>query len=619
MKGSGNAQKVTMTGRNSFSITTPRPSMDERADFPSAKEKGTGFKSFFSRLGGKRLSLPQLPHLEITNGHTPATLSTHLLSPTKSISFSPSKNYNDAPPLFVAYPQAIKAAALAALTTSSDTILRRNMEVKMREKKGGSRLAQRARAYSKVDMEWTQKMFLLVPGMLLQYSGNGAVDRMPEKVLQLTATSVAFASDIIPGRPYVLQVSQSANADGSPIAEDKKGILKLPWKSQPKHVAVSFLLVFDTAKEMDTWMGCIRVEAAKLAGTYVEEKEEEQEQRVPRTLSRRISIRREREEERDFFEEADTSHRFSRYSRNSRASLDAGTSVTTAVSSEQVTLNHLRGSRSHMSISSNGRGTVHGTSPETSPERPSCPDGSTQRRARKPVPPPHSRSSMELRNNSQPSPRPSMEHTPPSLQSRAPSPCSSGFYASVRVPIQPPGWKSQTSSPTSKRTSMYSNLSVESATVTTPAKRRGSGTSTRIHFKPEYAVNQRSYSSTFGRARPTSMVDARQSLDVPRYSTNFPHSNPVSGPRNLQRRSMTALGNKPDYGIGPPAFPPPQIPLPELPLEGYNVLNSRRKSIQHGVSDRRPLRSSSFQTLGTGGPALGSRHSFQAFRSRNNP
>jgi len=608
---------MLMTGRNSFSITTPRPSMDERADCPSPKERGTGFKSFFSRLGGKRLSLPQLQNLDVNNGPTSATFSNQLLSPTKSITPSPSKTSHDAPPLFVAYPQAIKAAALAALTTSSDTILRRNLEQKNREKKGGSRLAQRARSYSRVEMEWTQKMFLLVPSMLLQYSGEGAVDRMPEKILQLTAASVAFASDIIPGRPYVLQVSQNANADGSPITEDnRRGKIKLPWKNSTKHVAVSFLLVFDTAKEMDSWMGCIRVEAAKLAGTYIEEKEEEPEQRVPRALSRRISIRRDREED-DIFD-LDNSHRFSRYSRNSRASLDAGTSVTTAVSSEQVTLNRLRGSRSYMSMSSNGRGTVHGTSPETSPERPSGQAGSTRRRSGVPGAPSHSRSSMELRSNGPASPRRSIERTP----TRAPSPCSSSFYASVRVPVPSTGWKVQIpspTSPTSKRNSVYSNNSVES-TGTRPAVRRSSATCAKPQFRPEFTVSQRSYSSTYVRARPTSMVDSRPSLEVPRSISTLPHNNslPLLEPRNLQRRSMTALGNRPDYGVGPPAFPPPQIPLPELPPEGYSVLNSRRKSIHQGTADKRVVSNGSAQTLRVGGPILGNRHSFQAFRKPDN-
>ncbi|KAF8426864.1 hypothetical protein EV426DRAFT_707079 [Tirmania nivea] len=587
--------------------------MDERTDCPSPKEKGTGFKSFLSRLGGKRLSLPQLQNLESNNGPTSATLSNQLLSPTKSITQSPSKNSHDVPPLFVAYPQAIKAAALAALTTSSDTILRRNLEQKNREKKGGSRLAQRARSYSRVEMEWTQKMFLLVPSMLLQYSGEGVVDRMPEKILQLTATSVAFASDIIPGRPYVLQVSQNANADGSPIMEDnRRGKIKLPWKNSTKHVAVSFLLIFDTAKEMDSWMGCIRVEAAKLAGTYIEEKEEEPE-RVPRALSRRISIRRDREED-DIFD-LDTSHRFSRYSRNSRASLDAGTSVTTAVSSEQVTLNHLRGSRSYMSMSSNGRGTVHGTSPETSPERPSGQAESTRRRSGVHGAPSYSRSSMELRSNEPASSRRSIERTP----IRVPSPCSSSFYASIRVPVPTTGWKLQIpppSSPISKRNSVYSNNSAE-GTGTRPAVRRSSATCAKPQFRPEFTVNRRSYSSTYVRARPTSMVDSRPSLEVPRSISTLPHSN-SSEPRNLQRRSMTSLGTRPDYGIGPPAFPPPQIPLPELPPEGYSVLSSRRKSIHQGTADKRGVSNGSAQTLGISVPILGNRRSFQAFRKPGN-
>lgn len=610
------------SGRSSFSVTTPRPSMDEKVICSSPKEKGIGFKSFFSRLGAKRLSLPQLSNIEIIHNHTPATLSSQLLSPTKSINLSPTKtlNQNDAPPLFVAYSQAIRTAALAALTTCSDTILRRNMDLKKNERKGGSKFTQRARAYSKVDMEWTQKIFLLVPGILLQYSGDGAVDRMPEKILQLTATSVAFASDAIPGRPYVLQVSQSAHADGSPIMEDnKKGsILRLPWRNNSKHLAVSFLLVFDTAKEMDSWMGCIRVEATKLAGTYVEEKPQEPVQPAPQGVSRRITIKREydEDEDEDIFEVTSTSQRFSRYSKASRPSLDASTSVTTAISQEQVTLNQLRGSRSYISMSSNGRGTTRGTSPETSPERSSGKRGSI-RRSSNPLSTEKPRASMDVRVNGPASPRSSLERVPTPHPSRSSSP-SFPFYT-VRVPIvhkQVP-IPSKTLPIPPKRRSGYSTLSMESTTGAKPTFRRSSA-SVKPHFKSEYNMNQNSLSSSTGRSRPTSMVEPRQSLEIPS-RRSLSHINPTLEPRSLQRRSMTALGNRPDYGIGPPAFPPPQIPLPELPPEGYSLLNSRRKSLQLGLADRRLLRNASFQSFGTGVPNLGNRYSAHALRSREGP
>ncbi|KAF8457615.1 hypothetical protein BDZ91DRAFT_767226 [Kalaharituber pfeilii] len=601
---------------------TPRPSVDGKLECASPKEKSTGFRSFLLRLGGKRSSLPQLQNLEVNYANSAAEVSSYILSPTKSISSSSPRQPIDAPPLFEAYPQAIKAAALAALTTSSDTILRRNME--QRAKKG--KLSQRVRAYSRGDMEWTQKMFLLVPSMILQYSGDGAADRTPEKILQLTSTSVAFASDAIPGRPYVLQVSQSANPDGSPIMDDskenRKGILlKLPWKSSSKHIASSFLLVFDTAKEMDSWMGCIRVETAKIAGTFVPEKEEVTEQRVPRVLSRRITIRR---EEDDLFDTENTS-RFSRYSKNSRASLDAGTSFTTAVSSEQATLDRLRGSRSYLSLNSNGRGTVQETSPETSPERNPSQAEKSRRSSLIPLSTAWSRSSTEFRSAGFTIPRNSTEQTSPISQFRAPSPCSgSAFYGTVRVPIQSPVVKVHASSPKStKRNSGYSTLSMESNTPTKSSVRRSSVK----YAKPDFSVNQRTtqQSSSLGRrSRPASMVNSRRSLDAPRYTTSLPRSanlTPVS--RNLQRRSMTSLGSRPDYGIGPPSFPPPQIPLPELPPEGYDALQSRRKSLlqqqqqqQQQGRERRLLRNSSSQTLAPNEPTLGSRHSFHGVRSR---
>ncbi|KAI5785068.1 hypothetical protein DFH27DRAFT_576687 [Peziza echinospora] len=657
-------QSAAMNGRSSFSTMTPRQSVDEKCDLTPQKEKAlvgaSGFKSFFSRLGAKRLSLPQLSNVDSShyssnsssnnasainssNGNTflniPASIPSPL-SPTKSFG---SSKHQEAPALFIAYPHAIKAASLAALTVSSDTILRRNMELKAKEKKAGKPISQRTRAYSKnMDMEWTQKMFLLVPSMLLQYNGDGAVDRMPEKILQLTATSVAFASDVITGRPYVLQVSQSANADGSPITDDKKAgsiMLKLPWKNSSKNVAMSFLLVFDTAKEMDSWMGCIRIETAKLAGTWVPEKEDNKadevkpRERVPRAISRRITIRR---EEDDVFD-PDASHRFSRYSRNSRASLDAGT-ASTAISAEQVVLDRLRGSRSHLSMHSNSR--TGGGSPETSPERYS------DRRKSILSSPSRSRSSMELRNGSVSG---GNEQIPVIHQSRTSSPDPTAAQnrptGGKRLSSCTVGLRVQTPSIRSgHRNSVYSTMSTSdngspsnnpTLTTTAPTPTIGSWSNQRrgSYSKPDLMISTVGAipiptarpSLNTSRARPTSMIDARQhhhyqsydnqSRGNPYYHGSVPSyaigtaittpfalsmSQPASA-RNLQRRSMTALGSRPDYGVGPPAFPPPQIPLPKLPQEGYDIIQARRRSVNQ-QEKRRSLRQSSSLTLGGADP-----------------
>lgn len=109
----------------------------------------------------------------------------------------------DPPPLFQAYPQAIKHATLSASTLSADAILRLNNHKRtnsLREEivrnggvegavDGAGKKADKPKtkhrrqisgSLSKAD--WTQKIFVLVTsGYLLQYAGDGSFDRLPEK------------------------------------------------------------------------------------------------------------------------------------------------------------------------------------------------------------------------------------------------------------------------------------------------------------------------------------------------------------------------------------------------------------------------------------------------------
>jgi hypothetical protein len=112
----------------------------------------------------------------------------------------------DPPPLFQAYPQAIKHATLSASTLSADAILRLNNHKRtnsLREEiaqtgsiealDGAAKKADKPKtkhrrqisgSISKAD--WTQKIYVLVTsGYLLQYSGDGSFDRLPEKSMYL--------------------------------------------------------------------------------------------------------------------------------------------------------------------------------------------------------------------------------------------------------------------------------------------------------------------------------------------------------------------------------------------------------------------------------------------------
>ncbi|PSS25584.1 hypothetical protein M430DRAFT_204184 [Amorphotheca resinae ATCC 22711] len=194
----------------------------------------------------------------------------------------------DPPPLFQAYAQAIKHAQLSASTLSADAILRLRNHKRNNSLRGedgrrdgevqgqaAARRNERARSKHRRQLsgsmsraEWTEKVFVLVPsGYLLQYSGEGAFDRLPEKMLQLGKDSVAFASDVIPGRHWVLQISQSMDADGTPAADSRSLLSRLTFRgAEYRRTATSFLLVLDSAEEMDSWIAAVRREIEALGG-----------------------------------------------------------------------------------------------------------------------------------------------------------------------------------------------------------------------------------------------------------------------------------------------------------------------------------------------------------------
>jgi hypothetical protein len=196
----------------------------------------------------------------------------------------------DPPPLFQAYPQAIKHAQLSASILSADSIIRvsnhrRNNSLRDGMIQDQSNSAGQDQATTKkavkaknkhrrelsgsiLKAEWTQKIFVLVTsGYLLQYSGEGPFDRLPEKMLQLGKDSVAFASDVIPGKHWVLQISQSMDADGIPTADSRSLLSRLTFRgAEYRRTATSFLLVLNSAEEMDSWISVVRREIESLGG-----------------------------------------------------------------------------------------------------------------------------------------------------------------------------------------------------------------------------------------------------------------------------------------------------------------------------------------------------------------
>ncbi|CAN8103150.1 unnamed protein product [Discula destructiva] len=184
----------------------------------------------------------------------------------------------DPVPLFQAWPQAVRTANLPACL-QADSLLRlhkqsemlptinhpdlgdeRDMFVAMAKKK-------HRRNSSSFKFDWTTKIFILVTsGYLLQYAGDGPHDCLPEKVVRLTKHSAAFASDVIPGKHWVLQVS-SVFENGTLISQDTRSLLgKFGLREREKRQASDILMIFENAADMDSWMTLLRREIEILGG-----------------------------------------------------------------------------------------------------------------------------------------------------------------------------------------------------------------------------------------------------------------------------------------------------------------------------------------------------------------
>lgn len=245
-----------------------------------------------------------------TEAALPSAISSSLLTPTTtncSMSATPSRNPSPSatpklvkvpteepsptvsswnpPALFKAYPQAIKHATLLSPTISADSILRIHahkrdgsdkidptegpVTTKRRkdEKKETHHSRRTSDALSKV--EWSRKIYMLVTsGFLLQYSGEGSFDRKPEKVVPLGKNSVAFASDAIPGKHWVLQISHTQSVKEittTPVVAKKSFFSRLRGSDtrrapEPRGSTKSMLLVLEDAEDLSSWLSVVRRE-----------------------------------------------------------------------------------------------------------------------------------------------------------------------------------------------------------------------------------------------------------------------------------------------------------------------------------------------------------------------
>ena len=201
----------------------------------------------------------------------------------KSDATSRSPTAWDPPPLFHAYPQAVRHVTLRAPSLSAEAILRLNAE---RSSCSNQRVElytpevsamkfakeKKLKRPTPLDMlskgDWMDKTFVLVTsGYLLQYAGQGSFDRLPEKIMLLSKESVAFASDAIPGKPYVLQISQLSDEDKKWDREASRSMFKgRGLRSQLRRSTSNFLLVFEGPEELSSWMVVVRKQIQSMGG-----------------------------------------------------------------------------------------------------------------------------------------------------------------------------------------------------------------------------------------------------------------------------------------------------------------------------------------------------------------
>jgi hypothetical protein len=183
----------------------------------------------------------------------------------------------EAPPLFQAYPQSTKDGLLELSSMTADHRSRaRKTDANLRERameENASIYTSRSRmrygaSGGSGHLDLPRKIFVLVTsGYILQYAESGPSNRLPERVLQLGKESAAFASDLVPGKYHVLQVSQAVDQNGAAINTSGSIFSRLGMRgSAAKRMTSTLLLVMPNAAELDSWITAIRREIENLGG-----------------------------------------------------------------------------------------------------------------------------------------------------------------------------------------------------------------------------------------------------------------------------------------------------------------------------------------------------------------
>ena len=287
---------VSTASRMSLFHLFSRPKVERQRGYA---EKGVDV----SQSRNPRLKAASTPNLVVqvqppTNGDicgppTPMSLQTNGTKSTPKVKWKeqpprdPAERRNgvfDPPPLFQAYPQSLRDGMLEVSDITPEAVLHKargkksKAEMNVGEDGQSYRTKKSAKSTFKhvghgdsLNVDMAQKIFVLVTsGYLLQYAGDGPSDRLPEKMLHLGKDSAAFACDLLPGKHYVLQVSQAVDHEGVIVAPSSSIFSKLGIRSAAaKRMTSGFLLVMPSGREMALWMAAIRQEIEYLGGKKI--------------------------------------------------------------------------------------------------------------------------------------------------------------------------------------------------------------------------------------------------------------------------------------------------------------------------------------------------------------
>ncbi|OQN97888.1 hypothetical protein B0A48_16199 [Cryoendolithus antarcticus] len=188
----------------------------------------------------------------------------------------------DPPPLFQAYPQSFKHGVAEVSVADQGTGLGKSRVARGRLQvpndpatKGGldsDKAADNQRigrgTNGSISRTFQQKIFVLITaGHLLQYAEHGPSGRLPERILSLNGSSAAFASDLVPGEHFVVQISQAVDKQGRPTAPSGSLFSRMGMRSASSRQTVSqMLLVLPSAEEMGDWLRATKNCIASLNG-----------------------------------------------------------------------------------------------------------------------------------------------------------------------------------------------------------------------------------------------------------------------------------------------------------------------------------------------------------------